>query len=257
MKTALGFWFRLSVCILFLFSVSPARAEQDETEMEFSIGVGGAVGTSLYKGYGTQWTPLPLLSFENSWVYVRGLSVGLKVINLDFLEVSVFAGYDPTSFKAKDSTDQRMRRLDNRSSSALAGLEARLLTPYGMLLVRGAGDILSQSDGLTGEVGYKHSLELGPLEFIPSAGLYWANSNYNGYYYGVSGRESRKSGLDSYTPGTSFSPYIGLGVDWEIDEQWDVFCQGEVVFPANEIKDSPMVNKSNSKNLSFGIVYSF
>lgn len=224
---------------------------------EFSLGVGGAVGTAPYKKYDTQWAPLPLVSYEGEYAYIRGFSAGVKLLNLEFLEVSVFAGYDHTSFDSSDSSDDRLRRLKNRHSSAVTGLEARLLTPYGMLHASAAGDVLGHSNGFTGSVGYMQSVEFGPLEFIPAFGAYWSSSKYNDYYYGVSGSEARKSGLDTYDAGAGFSPYVGLTVDYSITEQWEVFCRGEIVFLNSAVKDSPMVGKSHTQNLTFGIAYNF
>lgn len=241
---------------LLLVLAAPARAEKTG-ETEISIGLGGAVSTSLYKSYDTRWTPLPVIGFENDWAYIRGLEAGFKILNLEYLEFSAFVGYDPTSFDSADTGNNRLRRLDDRHSSALAGLEAQLLTPYGMFFVRGAADILGQSDGFVGEVGYKQSLEFGPLEFVPAFGLYWANSDYNDYYYGVSGKEARRSGLERYRAGSDFSPYLGLSVDWELNEHWDIFCHGQVTFAGSEVRDSPMVGESYTKSLNFGVVYNF
>lgn len=235
-----------------LVTVMPCLAED-----EFSIGVGGAVGTSPYKGYDTQWSPLPLINYEGEYFYFRGLSAGVKFINLEFLEMSAFAGYDPTSFDSSDSSDRHMRRLKNRQSSAVVGLEARLLTPYGMLHASGSGDVLGHSNGFSGAVGYMQSIEFGPVEFVPAIGAYWSSSKYNDYYYGVSGKESRKSGLDKYDAGAGFSPYVGLTIDYSITEQWEIFCRGEVVFLNEAVKDSPMVDESHTKSLNFGITYSF
>ena len=232
-------------------------AEDKKDTEEFFIGIGGSVSTSPYKDYDTQWMPLPLVGYEGDYFYLRGLSAGVKFVNLEFLEVSAFAGYDSTSFDSSDTGDRRLKRLHNRYSSAVTGLEARLLTPYGMLHTSGAVDVLGRSNGFKGDAGYKNSFEFGALELVPAAGAYWSSSKYNDYYYGVSDKESRKSGLDDYDAGAGVSPYLGLTIDYSLTEQWEIFSHGEVVFLNRAVKDSPMVDQSNTRSLTFGVSYTF
>lgn len=226
-------------------------------ESYFSIGVGGSVSTTPYKRYDAQWMPFPIVSYESDRFYIRGLTGGVKLFTNDYLELSVFAGYDPTSFDADDSDDRRLRRLDDRWSSAVAGGEARVMSPYGDLYANLAVDVLGHSDGLTGSFGYSYSLEAGPTELTLDAGARWASANYNDYYYGVSNRESRKSGLGSYDAGSGFSPYLGLTVSAALTESVGVFCKGEIVFLSDAVKDSPMVDETFTQSLTLGVTYSF
>lgn len=64
-------------------------------------------------------------------------------------------------------------------------MELRLLSPYGMFHVSGAGDVLSHSNGFNGDIGFIQSIEFGPLELLPAVGAYWSDARYNSYYYGV------------------------------------------------------------------------
>ncbi|GHV54065.1 structural protein MipA [Deltaproteobacteria bacterium] len=201
--------------------------------------------------------PLPLLSYEGEYAFIRGFNAGVKIISLPFLEFSAFAGYDETRFASSDTTNRALRRLNNRHAGAVAGVEARLLSPYGMLHISGAGDVLGRSDGFTGAVGYMHSLESGPVELITAAGVYWNSGKYNEYYYGVSAKEARESGLDAYKGGTGFSPYLGLTLDYSITDKWEIFCKGELVFLSSAVRDSPMVGRKHTQSLTVGITYSF
>jgi outer membrane protein len=235
-----------------LVVAGPAHAED-----EWSVGLAGTVGVTPYKDYDTLWTPFPLISYEGQYAYVRGFNAGIKFVNLEFLELSAFVGYDDTSFDSSASSDRRLRKLSNRYDSAVAGLEVRLITPYGMLHADGAQDVLGHSKGLNGTVGYKHSLEYGDLELIPSLGFQWNSAGYNDYYYGVSGRESRKSGLKSYDAGAGVSPYVGITLDYSLSDAWEIFCSGEVLFLSHAIKDSPMVDRSSTYTVTTGLLYNF
>ena len=168
-----------------------------------------------------------MITYEGERFFIRGYTAGVKIINLPYLELSAFAGYDSTSFEASESSNRRLRRLEDRSPSAQAGMELRLLSPYGMFHVSGAGDVLSRSNGFNGDIGFIQSIEFGPLELLPAVGAYWSDARYNSYYYGVTRKEARKSGLGAYAPGSGFAPYVSFAIDYSLTEQWELFCQGK------------------------------
>ena len=149
------------------------------------------------------------------------------------------------------------RRLEDRSPSAQAGMELRLLSPYGMFHASGAGDVLSRSNGFNGDIGFIQSIEFGPLELLPAVGAYWSDARYNSYYYGVTRKEARKSGLGAYAPGSGFAPYVSFAIDYSLTEQWELFCQGEVTFLSGAVKDSPMVGETHTQSLTLGLTYTF
>lgn len=249
-------------------STSSADVERDENgnplppgflavDEGLSIGVGATVGSSPYKKYSTQWTPFPIISYEAKYAYIRGMTAGLKLINEHFFELSAFVGYDDTNFDASDSTHHGLKRLKDRHSSAVAGLEARVLTPIGLLSANASGDILGHSNGFTGTVAYTYSQEFGDLELDPSVGVTWHTSKYNNYYYGIKGHESRRSGLDSYDAGAGVSPFVNLTAIYSINDQWSVFCSGQVQFLESAVRDSPMVGEKATYSGRAGISYSF
>ena len=243
-------YFLLFFCLFALLTPCKAMAE-------LSISLNTTLATSPYKNYDNQWMVMPMISYEGEYAYIRGTSAGIKIVDIEMLEVSTFLAYDGTSFDSTESSNSQLRKLHNRQDSLLGGAEARLRTPYGMFLVSAAGDLLNHSNGFTGDVGYRYSLDLDVVEFVPGAGIYWNSANYNNYYYGVKSDESRKSGLETYSPGGGVSPYVNLMVDFTINDNWDVYCQGEVVFLGEQIKDSPMVDSTSTKSISTGIVYTF
>ena len=237
--------------------VTLAAAAQAAAAVEVAVGVGGNVTFAPYKRYDTQWTPLPMIDLDSDYFYIRGTAAGIKICNLDFLEVSVYGVYDDTSFDAADTSDARLRLLQDRDASVAAGMEIRLTTPYGMLHASAARDLLNNSNGWKGALGYAYSVEIGSLEIVPTAGVYWSDSRYASYYYGISGQESRRSGLAAYDPGGGSSPYLGLTVSYSLTDAWEIFCRSEIVFLGGDIQDSPMVGRSQIRSLTAGIMYTF
>ena len=235
-------------------AVTPAPAGND---FDLSLGLAVRVSNRPYKSYSTQWEPMAIVSLEHERFYIRDYTAGVKLLNTKYFELSVFGEYDDTYFDASESSERRLRRLGDRDPSGMIGSEARLITPLGMLHASAAVDVLGTTDGWKGAIGYKTVLDYGPLEFIPALGAYWASDRYNNYYYGVSKHQSRKSGLGRYDSKGGFSPYAGLTVDYSINDKWDVFCNGEMVFLSDEVRDSPMVDSSRTQSVTAGFMYNF
>ena len=95
------------------------------------------------------------------------------------------------------------------------------------------------------------------VSLAPTVGVQWTDVNYNDYYYGVDASEARASGLRSYSPESSFSPYGGLAARMLLNENWSIFASGQLMFLGSEIQDSPMVDKSTKYSLSGGFLYNF
>ncbi len=251
-------------CLLMaLLLPSWAAAESALTlgpDEELAVGLGVAVGQSLYKDTGPDWTPFPAVSYESPRFYVRGLGAGWKFVNREALELSAFLAYDPTNFDHSDSDDPRLRALNNRTASLMGGLAGVLNTPVGGLQLSMAGDLLGRSSGWLGSAAYLYSFEPGEtdlLEIVPEAGLRWTSANYTNYYYGVSRSEAAKSGLAPYTAGSTFSPYLGLTFDVCPDEHWEFILRGEMSFPGSEIRRSPMVDRNSALELATSVMYNF
>ncbi|VTR18177.1 MltA-interacting protein precursor [Serratia fonticola] len=72
----------------------------------------------------------------------------------------------------------------------------------------------------------------------------WNSSNQNQYYYGINGDESRRSTFNTYKPSDSWSPYVELTTNYNINANWNAFFTGRYLRLDSEVKDSPMVDKS-------------
>jgi Outer membrane protein V len=244
----------LFILILGGLAVWPGRATA-----ELSLGLVYSTGTSPYRDYDRQWAVIPMVDFENDRFYVRDLSAGLKFYNSEDLKLAVFFGYDPTNFDGSDSGDRRLKRLDSRHEGLMAGVDAQWTSPVGHFSLSLSGDISGHSQGLLGRLAYLYSLDFGTVEFVPQVGSYWASGAYNDYYYGVSRKEARKSGLAAYEAGAAFSPFLGLTIDVVLDpeEHWEIFCYGEAVSLPSAVKNSPMVGRSSTSSLTTGLTYTF
>lgn len=247
-------WLGLGLALSLMLMPAPTMVRA-----ETSLGVGFAVGVSPYRDYDTNWSFFPIIRYENDLIYVRDLSLGLKLYDTEPLELSVFLAYDPTHFTNGDSSDRRLRRLKDRREGLLVGGRADWASPVGDFHLTLGGDISGHSQGLVGRLAYSKSFQYDVFTLTPHLGLVWHSDDYNNYYYGVSNRESLVSGLRPYQADAAFAPFVGFSASLPLgdEERWRLFLSGEVQALPSEIKDSPMVDRSYTYHLGTGISYGF
>ena len=222
-----------------------------------SLGAAVSAGTSEYRDTDPRALPVPLINYESERFYVRGLSAGIPLWSDGMSELSVALSYLPQHFDASRSDDWRMKRLSNRHSTAMAGVNYRLTTEWGIGRIGLAGDILDNSNGFLADAAYMYPFVEGPLTITPGVGVQWTSSNHNDYYYGVGSTESRKSGLKSYEADDGFSPYVEVSTRYNLNANLNIFLNGRVLFLSEEIKDSPMVDKDAKADVTLGFSYRF
>ncbi len=260
----------LPLWICCLLATPAAQAQElwdDDTETSaaasqqgrwgFNTGIGASLRTSEYKGIDSLGSPLPLLGYEGNLLYLRGLSGGVHVFKNRYHEFNVQLSYLPQHFYASWSDNDRMKRLDDRYSSLMAGLNYTLRSRYGLASATLSTDVLGVNNGVTADVSYSYPLRFENIIVMPSVGMQWTDSNYNDYYYSVSSSESRKSGLKEYSPESAFSPYAGLTVRMALTDSWSVLVNGKALFLGSEVTDSPMVERSTTYSFNAGLLYAF
>lgn len=245
----------LSLCCAAALALPfPLHAEE---RWGFDLGLGGSVITSEYKDVYSAGATLPLLGYEGEHFYLRGISGGLHLFKNEMHEINVQLSYLPQRYLASWSSDHAMKQLDDRYSSMLAGLNYRLLSPYGILQATVSADILSYSNGFIAQASYSYPITLGFVTLMPSVGIKWTSCEYNDYYYGIDSDESRASGLSEYKPGSALSPNAGITARVGLSENWSVFANGNLEFLNQEIYDSPMVENATKLSVGAGLLYRF
>lgn len=210
-----------------------------------------------YLGYSTRVYPVPIINYEDDNFYFRSLTAGYYLWNDQQNKLSIMGYYFPESFKPGDSDDERMKRLDRRRSTLMLGLAYSYNAEWGTIRTALSGDTLNNSNGMLGDVTYLYRFTVDNWTLVPGVGVTWASKNQTDYYYGVSDNESRRSGLDSYTPGNSFAPYAELTANYRFNPNWNAFVTGRYISLSNTVKDSPMVDKSYTGILMTGVSYKF
>ncbi|EJN3599412.1 MipA/OmpV family protein, partial [Escherichia coli] len=79
----------------------------------------------------------------------------------------------------------------------------------------------------------------------------------NDYYYGVSRRESVRSGLKRYKADDGWAPYLEVSANYTFAGNWGIYGTARYSRLSDEVKNSPMVDKSWDGLFSTGITYRF
>ncbi|MCL2900197.1 MipA/OmpV family protein [Brenneria tiliae] len=224
---------------------------------EVSLGLGAAGSTSVYRGDDNHVYPLPMLNYESESFYFRGLGGGYYLWNDGANKLSLTAYYLPLGFKPGDSDDVRMKQLDKRRGTLMAGAAYEHIAEWGQIRTVLAGDTLDYSNGLIWDSAYLYRFTLGDLNITPGIGASWFSENINRYYYGVSSKESARSGFNRYRPGDGWAPYVELSANYQINPSWSAWAVGRYTRLSDEAKDSPIVDSSYSALLSLGVSYRF
>ena len=226
-------------------------------EGKMSLGAGVGVINSPYKQYDRDVYPVPVITYEGDNFWFRGLGGGYYLWNDEADKLSVMAYFDPMHFKQGDSDSRALRQLDKRKSTMMAGLSYVHNTQYGFLRTSIAGDTLDNSNGFIWDLAWLYRHTNGGLTLTPGIGVDYSSENYNDYYYGVSHKESNRSGLKSYDADDGWSPYLELTASYKFASDWNVYATTRYSRVSDEVKDSPMVDKSWSGLFSTGVTYSF
>jgi outer membrane protein len=246
---------KIKLLTLGVLLATSATAVQAESKLTLGAGVG--VIQHPYKQYSNDVVPVPVLTYESENFWFRGLGGGYYLWNDGTDQLSLTAYWLPMYFKPSDSDSHKLRRLDSRHSTMMAGVSWFHHTQYGSLRTTLSGDTLDKSNGLIWDLGWIYRYTNGNLTLTPGIGVEWNSDNMNDYYYGVSHKESRKSGLRDYSADGGWNPYLELSANYRFLGNWSVYGTARYTRLSDEITDSPMVDKSWTGLLSTGVTYTF
>lgn len=139
----------LAFGVLIATSAGVAQAENDLT-----LGAGVGVVEHPYKDYDADVYPVPVINYESDNFWFRGLGGGYYLWNDKADKLSITAYWSPLYFKPGDSDDRRLRELDKRKSTMMAGLSYIHNTEYGFLRTTLAGDTLDNSNGIVWDLAW-------------------------------------------------------------------------------------------------------
>ncbi|BDH44393.1 MltA-interacting protein [Salmonella enterica subsp. enterica serovar Choleraesuis] len=253
---------RTSLCLLCFLPLFAQAADStppanDDSGTDFSLGVAGGVNVTPYKSKLHKYSVVPVINYDDKTWFLHGNEGGLYLMNDDVNELKLKAFYDDSEYVPNDAHGA-YRHLHSRHSTMMAGASYQRITPIGAIHFQLAADTLNHSKGLTGNLAWLYEYDNGGWTVVPEVGMDWANAQQNRYYYGVTDKEMRRTGIKSYRPGASVTPYMSLTADYAFSgTPWDTYLNGRTDWLAATQRDSPMVGHDYGWSLTWGINYNF
>ncbi|MEJ4044433.1 MipA/OmpV family protein [Erwinia sp. SLM-02] len=222
-----------------------------------TLGASVIYSQSPYKSGQDRYYPVPIINYDGDSFYLNTLQAGYYLWKDSQDQFSLTVLGSPQNYDPDDADDGDMKSLNKRHMTMMAGFSYRHMADWGIVRTTLAGDVLDNSNGIIWDLTYLYRFEFGQFSLTPGIGALWNSSNQNQYYYGISSAESDRSGLNRYDADDSWSPYLELTGGWKISDSWNATVSGRYVRLGDEIKDSPMVDKSSQVLLWSGISYTF
>lgn len=222
-----------------------------------SLGLAAGIGDFGYRDTDPLVLPLPMIDYEYNNFFIHNLNAGYYLWNDTSNKFAVNVWYNPLSYNHDDTDNEQMKQLNNRHSTAMAGLTWTHLADWGVIRTAVSADILGNSDGVVADVGYLYPIHSGNWTVVPGIGVTWNSSDQNNYYYGISHDESVRSGYSEYSADDSWNPWLELAMKYQINENWHVSGLVRAVSLSNNISGSPMVDNDLSTQAVLGVAYDF
>jgi outer membrane protein len=245
-------------------SVTHASAQQpgqDEPEGTiWGLGIGAISTQKPYTGIDRETKALPLIHFENRYVRVFGPGVEVKLPSLSLagshkLDFRVVGKYDGSGYEASDAPI--LAGMDKRRGGFWAGAKMEWQNDIAELSAEWLADASSHSKGQRFSLVLEKNWHLGQSVMLtPRIGARWMDKKYVDYYYGVRDSEAM-AGRPAYLGKAGVNAELGVRAMYRLDQHQSLMLDVGVTGLAKEIKDSPLVNRSNENRVMLGYMYRF
>jgi outer membrane protein len=227
----------------------------------WGVGVGAIFSPNPYVDSRDNILPIPVITYQGKDLTLLGPYVNYRFFRYDNFVTSAQVFLYPARFRASESNDPQIQKLNNRNFIVMAGIKQEWLTDYVNLGIDFNFDITGQTNGYTvvGSARKPLFLKFGENYFIftPSIGVQFSSEQITDYYYGISSSESQNSGLPAYNAPAAFSPFVGLTAIYSYSLRWNVAISTRLNRLDNNIMKSPMVDQQYVFTTFLSLTYNF
>lgn len=225
----------------------------------WALGLGLASQQLPYAGVERDNKAIPLLYFENRWVRVAGVGAELKLLHKALTPTqSVSAGlrlkYQGEGYEAKDSP--RLSGMDERKGGFWGGPVATWRNPIAQLSAEWVTDLSGNSKGQKLQLQVDRRFAWNSFSLTPRVQAQWLDKKYVDYYFGVRSAEATPNRA-AYVGQAAMAIEAGLRMDYTMNSKHSVFLDLGATQLPDEIKLSPIVDRSKSSRLAVGTMYRF
>lgn len=218
----------------------------------WGLGAGMGYQQSPYAGYGTRFTPIPLLYFDDKWVRVLGAGLDLKLGSWSQISVALRVKY-ALSDGYNQSDAPILNGMEDRKGAFWYGPALSWRSGYGTL----TGDLLTSANkGEQVHITFSKAFQYGKLSIEPHVGANWLSHTYVNYYYGVQPSEALVD-RPTYAGSSTVNVSVGSKFDYHFAQHQTVSLDIGAARFGDGITDSPLVNKKVVPQARLGYLYRF
>ncbi|ABZ75508.1 MltA-interacting MipA family protein [Shewanella halifaxensis HAW-EB4] len=161
-----------------------------------------------------------------------------------------------STFSDRATPEPVIGELENRNFTYLGGAEAFIYTRFGIVHASVAHDILDVHGGLESKLKWFYNIPLDRWNFEFAAVLDWKSEEVVDYYYGVRPSESLYWN-QKYQAESALNKSIEFTGQYLLTENWNLLLVARYTDIADEIVDSPLVDKDYTTTYFVGAAYRF
>lgn len=260
---------RLAFSVLAHALFAPALALADDADVKpgeptsgstWGLGVAAISTQKAYAGIDRDNRALPLVYFENRWVRVFGPRVEFKLPSVDVgssqkIDFSLVARYDENGYEPDDAPI--LSGMEERKSGFWAGGKVTWRNSVADLSAEVLADASGHSKGQRATLQLERTFRFGDhVMLAPRLGASWLSKKYVDYYYGVRDNEVRAD-RSAYVGESTVNAELGARATYRFNASHAMFVDVGVTSLGNEIKNSPLVDRSTENRVSVGYLYRF
>ncbi|WP_010629982.1 MipA/OmpV family protein [Halomonas sp. KM-1] len=236
---------------------APGDAESSTT---WALGLGVMSAQEPYAGIGRDNTALPLLQFENQYVNLFGPRIEFKLPSLDIgdsqqLNFGIVGEYDGSGYEEGDAPI--LNGMEKRRGGFWAGGVVEWSSSFVDVSAEWLADVSGNSNGQIVSLGLARTWRVGNRVLLtPHVGASWQGEKTVDYYFGVRESEARPD-RPAYAGESAINIEAGVRGVYMFDKHHSVLLGAGVMSLADEIKDSPLVDRSTTNSVYLGYMYRF
>lgn len=253
------------VVSLLIFGVAfPVSAEwvtgNETAGSSWGLGAGVYSEQKAYIDVDRKNRVVPILTFENQYIRLTGPELAFKLpsyelSNLGRFDFSLVGKLDINDY---DESDTRiLEGMEDRDGGFWAGARVEWKSSLVDVSAEFVSEVAGDSEGSRFNLGIEKTWHFAEnYTFSPRVEVKWHDDKYVDYYYGVQVSEVNAD-RSFYKGEAAINIEVGARVGYMINQKHFLFLDASVTSLADEIKDSPLVDRSTENNVLLGYIYRF
>lgn len=232
----------------------------ESSSTTWGLGLGVISEQKPYTDIDRDNSAVPLIEFENQYVHLFGPRIEFKLPSLDIgdsqqLNFGIVGQYDGSGYEEGDAPI--LSGMEKRRGGFWAGGAVEWSSSFVDVSAEWLADVSGNSDGQVVNLGVERTWRFGNhMLFTPYVGASWQDDKTIDYYFGVLDSEARIH-RPAYAGESAINIEAGVRGVYMFDKHHSVLMGVDVTSLADEIKDSPLVDRSTTNRVLLGYVYRF